>query len=200
MLRRSEVKNNIPRSTLMVVSDNYDPSVEDLVTWQDRMIAAGKMYRPNVTSIERVTADGFSFSLNDMVCGVFVGGQANYKDNQHYLCETMRNLQSHTNRAMQIITQDELCEGNRACTAFTSISLQLAGWFVDGKIANHCGQIFNEMYENCHGAVGGSANITVRKGDAHTTGVITNQFYDDDPGATCPKNGLKNQYCKVRRP
>lgn len=172
-------------------------ALEDLVAWQDSMIAKGKMYRPdNTTSVDVTTLSGVTFSLKSIACGLVVGGVADYDNNKLYLCNTARNAADKTILGLRIITQAELCDHDD-CTAFTSLSLAAAGWFIDSRVNDNCGQIFDELFDNCHGE-GGSAHVTMSKGSAKTTGTIENQFFPEDRGATCPKIPVKHHICKVR--
>ena len=177
---------------------SYSADLQDLIAWQDREIAAGRAYRPeNTSSAEMTTASGFTFTINNIVCGLTVGNKANYENNKMYLCNTVRDIGSLTLRGLRFITQEELYEDNEVCTAITHFTLAAGGWFVDNIIGDNCGEVFDELYGQCHDK-GGSAHIMVKHGSKKTTGTIQNDFFPRDPGEKCPANPVPHHYCKVR--
>lgn len=168
------------------------------MTWQDRMIAAGKMYRPNTTSVERRATLSTSWSLSNIACGFIVGEESEYDSNRDYLCNTMINTNTATFTELYLITQSEICQDSQTCTAITSVGLGSAGWYTASLFGSICGDIFDELYNNCNGVSGGSASLAVSGSSGSTSGSVENQFYEEDSGATCPANPLATESCTVR--
>jgi len=66
------------------------------------------------------------------------------------------------------------------------ISMRAAGAFVTDGLATVCPDIFEALYNNCNGAVGGTADLTLNDSQGQQTGFVEADFSASDPGATCP--------------
>lgn len=186
------------QSSAMLFSDRRHPT-EDFIAWQDRMIAAGKMYRPITTSttsgVGHLQGRGvFDWSLQDVACGVHIGGTDSYEERKNYFCQRMITL---NNRAFEFF--GITFQGTDSIVM--DISLGLGNYFTNEFIANTvCYAFFDGLERECPGSSGGGTatlNVSFDNGD-RATGSIENQNYELDNGATCPANPLETQYCEIR--
>lgn len=186
------------QSHMMLSSDRWDAK-EDIVSWQDRMIASGKMYRPNVTSasidVNHLQSRGvFDFSLSSIACGVLIGGTDTYVERRDYFCNTMISADNTMYRTFGVIFQEEE-------SIIMEIALGLGNYFTNEFIANTaCFNLFDALERSCPSGGGATAtvNISFDNGE-NVSGSMESLHYELDNGAQCPANPLETQYCELRR-
>lgn len=145
------------------------------------------MYWPDqvsnaTTSLERRGG----FSLSNIACG-FLGGNSNsYDDGVNRFCGLVLSYTGITLEGAEWVLNDVICQDNNDCTFIVEITMAGIYGFAKDGIPNFCPDIFEEIWNNCNGGAGGSANILVSTSSGRQTGVVTAQYYAHDSGATCP--------------
>lgn len=176
----------------MTTADRFSGSDLDYMTWANKMVAEGKMYWPNNPSTLEIRASQATFSLTNIACGFIGASQPTYQEGEAKFCDLVKKYASLNLLAAEYFLQDLVCQGHEECSFLLDMSLEVAGGFAQDAIPSICAPIFEELYNNCHGAVGGSAQVTVSDSHGTQTGSVQAQFYANDPGATCPANTATN--------
>lgn len=168
-------------------SDRFANSDLSYADWSNKMVAENKMYRPNVTSFSIKTPQA-TYTLSGIACGFIGASNPLYVEGEQRFCNSLQAYGSAILLEAAYLLKDGLCEDNVDCTMLIAISTIVAGAFVSDGIANVCTQIFDELYNNCNAATGGSGQLTIEDSEGQQTGTVEADFYANDEGATCPAN------------
>ena len=189
-----------PRALGMKMSDRFSISGLDYSTWAAKMVTEGKLVEPTINKTVTIRIAAGFFTLDNVMCGVLASGNDGFQRSKDGACDFILEAAGALTTFLAWQAVDEFCRGaNRdTCLQVLDVVFGTGGAFVNHGLDELCPLAFDEIFGLCPGGVGGTAEITLTRGDGEVfSGSMGAINFEDDIG-TCPANPITDtEICKV---
>ncbi|CAA9960691.1 hypothetical protein PTT_14599 [Pyrenophora teres f. teres 0-1] len=189
-----------PRALGMKMSDRFSISGLDYSTWAAKMVTEGKLAEPTINKTVTIRIAAGSFTLDNVKCGVLASGNDGFQRSKDAACNFILEAAGALTTFLAWQAEEELCPGadDDTCVQVLDAVFTAGGAFVNQGLDELCPQAFDEIFGLCPGGVGGTAEITLTRGDGEVFSGSMGAINFEDDTATCPANPITDtEICKV---